>query len=108
MPYQFFPGIFSSIDSYSKRVTSLWYDKHKSPPEWLHMIGASARPLTVPHWTKFQIFDPSTNIRLTSVPDSVWQLANKSLAIVDEKTAKVTAAQDDLAALYTVQLNCYA
>src|SRR5439155_341197 len=108
LPYQIFPGIFASIDSYSKRVTALWYDEHKHPPAWLDVIGASARPLAVPHWTKFQLTDERTNIRLTGVPDAIWQRRDRSLAIVDQKTAKVTEKQDELAPLYAAQLNAYA
>src|SRR5205823_1941219 len=48
------------------------------------------------------------NIRLTGVPDAIWQRRDRSLAIVDEKTAKVTETQDELAPLYTAQLNGYA
>jgi hypothetical protein len=35
LPFQIFPGIFSSIDSYSKRVIHSWFDKKGEAPPWL-------------------------------------------------------------------------
>ena len=39
MPFQIFPGIFSSIDSYSKKVTWQYVEKHKKVPSWFDPYG---------------------------------------------------------------------
>lgn len=43
LPFQIFPGIFSSIDSYNKRIVHSWFDKHNAPPAWMRALGAAAR-----------------------------------------------------------------
>ncbi len=35
LPFQIFPGIFSSIDAYTKRVVHAWFDEFGKPPPWL-------------------------------------------------------------------------
>ena len=55
IPYQIFPGIFSSIDSYGKRLVHGWFDRHQSAPPWLsetrqhHGIHQSAALYQVQH-----------------------------------------------------------
>ncbi len=39
LPYQIFPGIFSSIDAYSKRVVHSRFDKGQGPPVWFSPLG---------------------------------------------------------------------
>ena len=39
IPYQIFPGIFSSIDGYTKRLVHGWFDRHLNPPPWLSQLG---------------------------------------------------------------------
>ncbi len=46
-PYQVFPGIFSSIDSYSKKITWRHYEKHGVIPEWLQVTKRLAKPMKV-------------------------------------------------------------
>ena len=45
---------------------------------------------------------------LTGDPDLVCQMTDGSLAILDYKTAKFTAGQDELMPIYRTQLNSYA
>jgi len=54
------------------------------------------------------MLDPETNILLTGVPDEVLRHPQRGTWIGDYKTARVTDTQDTLAAMYEVQLNCYA
>ncbi|MDO8465291.1 MAG: hypothetical protein Q7S46_08580 [Gallionella sp.] len=42
LPYQIFPGIFSSIDSYSKKVIHGWFDQRGGAPQWLGALIAEA------------------------------------------------------------------
>ncbi|MHC4767642.1 MAG: hypothetical protein ACYTEI_02895 [Planctomycetota bacterium] len=39
LPFQIFPGIFSSIDAYTKRMVHDYFDRHGVPPEWLAPLG---------------------------------------------------------------------
>ncbi len=107
MPYQIFPGIFSSIDSYSKKITWNYYEKHKKLPPWFSEFGEFSKPIPVPGWSQFYLIDEETNIKLTGVPDDIFQIEDGSYFIPDYKTAKYTANQDHLLPMYKVQLNGY-
>jgi hypothetical protein len=108
LPYQIFPGIFASIDSYSKKVTMSYFRQRGRVPRWFNGFGKLGPPIPVPGWSKFQILDPDTNILLTGVPDEILRHSKHGLWIVDYKTARFTDTQDSLAPMYEVQLNCYA
>lgn len=108
LPFQIFPGIFSSIDSYTKRVTSCYFQPYHKMPPWLRKFGAFSHLCTVPHWSVFNVVDDSTEITLTGMPDDILKRRNKSFFIVDYKTAKFTGTQDRLLPLYEAQLNAYA
>ena len=108
LPYQVFPGIFSSIDSYTKRVVHAWIDRHRSAPIWLDGIGEVNGYIDPPHHSRFQMEIPRYDILLTGSPDGVLTLSDLSIAIVDYKTARYTATQDKLMPMYMTQLNGYA
>ena len=108
LPYQIFPGIFSSIDSYTKKVTNIHYEKTSRIPSWLEPLGDIVRPVKAPSLSTFYIVDPETNLKLTGVPDEVFQLKDGSYFIADYKTAKYTGNQDKLLPMYETQLNGYA
>jgi PD-(D/E)XK nuclease superfamily len=108
LPYQIFPGIFSSIDSYEKKIVHGWFDRHAAPPPWLAPLGEIQGYVPPPHHSKFQIRDEQTGIVLSGVPDGILTLADGSHIIVDYKTAKFTEFQDELFPMYEAQLNAYA
>lgn len=108
LPFQVFPGIFSSIDSYSKHVVHSWFDRNSCAPPWLADLGNIVGYLDPPHHTKFFMDDEETGIRLTGAPDAVFRLGDGSLMIGDYKTAKFTGTQDKLLPVYVTQLNAYA
>jgi hypothetical protein len=108
LPFQIFPGIFSSIDSYTKKVTNCCYEESRSLPVWFEGFGGLRKPMAVPHHSEFFIIDPETGIRLTGVPDEIIERTDGSYFIVDYKTAKFTGTQDNLMPIYTAQLNSYA
>jgi hypothetical protein len=108
LPFQIFPGIFSSIDSYSKTVTAGYFRQHARVPKWFDGFGELGAPIKVPGWSKFNIIDKDFNILLSGVPDEILTHPKKGLWIGDYKTARLTNAQDELAPMYEVQLNCYA
>ncbi len=108
LPYQIFPGIFSSIDSYTKRVVHGWIDQHGNLPAWLSELGPINGYIDPPHHSQFQVEIPEFGILLTGASDGMLELADGSIAIIDYKTAKYTANQDKLLPMYEVQLNAYA
>ena len=108
IPYQIFPGIFSSIDAYGKRLVHGWFDRHQSAPPWLARLGNIKGYVNPPHYSKFSILDPATNVILRGTPDGILVMQDGSHLIVDYKTAKFTPHQDELFPMYEVQLNAYA
>ena len=108
LPFQIFPGIFATIDSYSKKVTNVFWEFKDRLPNWFLEFGDLSRPVPTPHHTKFFVVDEQTGIRLTGVPDEIIRRTDGSYFIVDYKTAKFTGSQDQLLPMYDVQLNAYA
>ena len=107
-PWAIMPGIFSSIDAYSKRTILAYHDRHGRLPSWIAGRWAEARPLPTPHHSTFRLVDPATGIVLTGVPDLMLGLSGNGLAILDLKTARYSDHQDELLPMYEVQLNGYA
>lgn len=108
IPWSTFPGIFSSIDSYTKKVTHAHFHAGKGVPPWLAFVSDFIEPVKVPNHVKFNIVDADTNILLTGDCDDVFRRADGSYFIVDYKTAKYTGNQDSLMPIYETQLNAYA
>ena len=108
LPYQIFPGIFSSIDSYSKKITWGYYEKYKILPKWFNELGDFIKPIPVLHFSQFYYFDEKLNIKLTGIPDDIFLCSDNSYFIIDYKTSRFTKNQDKLLPLYLVQLNGYA
>jgi hypothetical protein len=108
LPFQIFPGIFSSIDSYTKNIVNGWFDNHGCCPSWLTELGDIKSYINPPHYSKFQFFDKTTNILLTGGPDAIFLKTDNSYIIADYKTARFTPTQDSLLPMYEIQLNSYA
>jgi hypothetical protein len=114
LPWQIFPGIFSSIDAYTKRVVHALIDraieagKGDGLPLWMKSMGDIQGYLKVPHWSKFKAEIKEFNILLTGGPDDLWVDTTGGIIIPDYKTAKYTETQDKLRPMYEVQLNGYA
>lgn len=108
LPFQIFPGIFISIDSYTKNIVHGWFNTHGCCPSWLSELGDIKSYINPPHYSKFQIVDLESNVLLTGGPDAVFLKADNSYVIADYKTAKYTHTQDSLLPMYEVQLNSYA
>jgi hypothetical protein len=108
LPYQIFPGIFSSIDSYSKRIIHGYFDLYLQAPGWLAELGEISGYKNPPHHSQFYLIDKTTNIKLTGTPDAIFIKPDSSHIIADYKTAKYTGAQDSLFPMYETQLNAYA
>lgn len=108
LPFQTFPGIFSSIDSYSKKITWGHFAKYKKSPEWFSPFGTFKRAVPTPHHSRFYYTDQETGISLTGVPDDILEMEDGRFFIIDYKTARFTSGQDALLPIYRVQLNGYA
>ncbi|MBI3536027.1 MAG: PD-(D/E)XK nuclease family protein [Chloroflexi bacterium] len=107
LPYQIFPGIFSSIDAYTKRVVHSTFD-HGRAPAYLAELGDVIGYAPAPHSSRFNIHDEANDILLTGTPDEILLRRDQSYIIVDYKTARFTPAADSLFPLYEAQLNVYA
>ena len=116
LPWQKFPGIFSTIDAYTKRVVRKWIDRKceanakgirsVGTPQFLSDYGVNGYVEKVPGWRKFQ-HETEQGIILTGVPDDIWT-SKKGFIFPDYKTAKFTANADKLLPMYRTQLNGYA
>jgi hypothetical protein len=108
LPYQWFPGIFSSIDAYSKRVVHGCFDEHGRQPSWLDPLGSFKGYLNPPSYHTFNTIIQQYNIKLTGSADGILVRDDGAHVIIDYKTAKYTATQDELMPMYEIQLNTYA
>jgi hypothetical protein len=108
LPFQIFPGIFNTIDSYGKKLIHGWFNRHGRPPAWLGPLGEIRGYREPPHYSKFLVKDDDSGMVLRGQPDAIFEMNDGSFTIGDYKTAKFTAKQDELFPMYEVQLNAYA
>jgi hypothetical protein len=111
VPFQIpMPGIFNSLDSYGKNLIHGFFDQNHTLPPWFPGLGNVTGYVEgrILHWSRFKWEDLTTRITLRGTPDDIFELADSSFHIVDYKTAKATATQDELFPLYEVQINVYA
>lgn len=107
-PFFLMPGVFSSLNSYNKKLTWVYYEKHGRLPAWFKELGNFSKPVKAPSRNQFFMIDGETNIKLTGIVDDILQKEDKSYFIVDYKTAKCTENQYKLLPMYSCQLNSYA
>ena len=108
LPYQSFPGIFSSIDRYNKLIVHNHFDREGHAPPWLAELGEPGDYLEPPHWSKFKTLDEESGITLRGEADGIFKLRDGSYVIVDYKTSRYSPAQQGMFKNYEVQLNAYA
>ena len=108
LPFQSFPGIFSSIDGYNKRIVHSHFDREKTPPPWLRQLGQAEAYINPPHWRTFSIVDKDTGVTLRGEADAIFKMADGSYTIADYKTARYTPGQEAMFPAYEAQLNSYA
>jgi hypothetical protein len=85
--FQIFPGIFSSIDAYTKKMIRSWWDGHQYFPAYLNSLGRITGYKKIPGFSKFRIWDKDSNIWLTGIPDEILIREDMSHIILDYKTA---------------------
>jgi hypothetical protein len=106
LPYQMgFPGIFSSIDAYTKNIVEKYFEREGTFPEWLKGLEDVKKLIDVKP-SEFKTING--NITLSGIPDLIFQRHDGTFSIVDYKTAKYTGNQDALMPIYQIQLNGYA
>ena len=103
-PPGIFPGIFSTLDSITKRSAHRSFNENNCPPAWLNLPEAKS---VVEEDTFFKM-PVEHNWVLVGKPDDIFKMADNSYHIIDYKTAKFTGRQDELLPMYEVQLNAYA
>ena len=108
LPWQGFPGIFSSIDRYTKQVIIGHLQREGGLPGWMSGIGEVTGHLDSPHWSKFQAADEQTGATLRGEADAIFQLADGTIAIVDYKTSRHNPDNRSQHRVYRAQLNAYA
>jgi hypothetical protein len=108
LPYQIFPGIFSSIDSYTKQMVHDCFDRTGGSPSWLTELGPITSYKPPPSYTTYHTVIETFDIKLTGAPDAIFVRPDGSHVIADYKTARYTSGQDALLPLYEAQLNAYA
>ena len=108
MPWQGFPGIFSSIDRYTKQVIVRHFEREGRLPDWMAGIGEATGHIDPPHWSKFQAIDEQTGATLRGEADAIFHLADGACAIVDYKTSRYNPDNRSQHRVYRAQLNAYA
>ncbi len=108
LPWQGFPGIFSSIDRYTKRVIIGHLSRELSLPPWMSQIGETIDHIDPPHWSKFKAEDETTGVTLRGEADAIFRLADGSCAIIDYKTSRYNPDNRGQLRAYRGQLNAYA
>ena len=108
LPFQSFPGIFSTIDRYNKLIVRNYFQRENSLPSWLNQLGEARAYVDPPHWSRFKILDEVSGLTLRGEADGIFQMADGSYTIIDYKTSKYSGAQQAMLKSYETQLNAYA
>lgn len=108
LPWQGFPGIFSSIDRFTKQVIVNHLERDGSLPAWMSGIGEATEHLDPPHWSRFLALDEATGVTLRGEADAIFRLADGTCAIVDYKTSRYNPDNRSQHRVYRGQLNAYA
>ena len=108
LPWQGFPGIFSSIDRYTKQIVVNHLAREGCLPSWMAEIGDAVTSLDPPHWSKFKATDDATGATLRGEADAMFRLADGACAIVDYKTSRYNPENQSQHRVYRAQLNAYA
>ena len=108
LPWQGFPGIFSSIDRYTKLVIVNHLAREGLLPPWMAGIGDAREYIDPPHWSKFKAEDENTGVTLRGEADAIFRLSDGTCAIIDYKTSRYNPDHRSQHRAYRAQLNGYA
>jgi hypothetical protein len=104
LPFQTFPGIFSSLDGLNKKMVEKYFDDCGCAPPCFEGIPEC---VGYEKAKMIAVQDDTTGIHVKGEPDAIFKLKGGKTAIVDYKTARYTKGQDHLLPVYNVQLNVY-
>jgi len=111
-----FPGIFNVLDGVSKKSVNRSLLKRGKLPDWLKIPNVK-RKVELDEMGKVErmhnrkylvVWHKGSGWILRGDPDVVFELKDKTLHILDFKTARFSERQGELFPLYEVQLNGYA
>ena len=112
LPWQSFPGIFSSIDAFTKHCVHEVINKAyatKNYPAWLDSMSKDGNKIVgyelVKHWSKTLYHDEKSGITLSGMPDDILVRSDDSKVLPDWKTAKISNTQDKLLPMYEIQIS---
>ena len=105
LPFQGFPGIFSTIDRYNKLIVQQHFRRHSTLPRWLGSLGEIGDYIDPPHWSSFKVVDSESGVTVRGEADGIFRMADGSYTIVDYKTARYTPGQRGMFLGYETQLN---
>lgn len=108
LPFQSFPGIFSTIDRYNKLIVQNHFEREQALPLWLQRLGEAGTCVNPPHWSSYKVLHEASGVTVRGEADGIFQMKDGSYTIVDYKTAKYSPAQQGMFRAYEVQLNAYA
>ena len=108
LPFQGFPGIFSSIDRYNKLIVRNHFERESRPPDWLSSVGEIQEHISPPHWSSFKAEDANSGVTLRGEADAIFRMSDGSYAIIDYKTSRYNPDQRGILQAYRAQLNAYA
>ncbi len=108
LTYQRFPGVFGTIDRFTKNVVHRALDDTGRLPPWFPEIGRVASYERDLSYKRFRVWHEDLGVDLAGSPDDVFRMDDGSLHIVDYKTARLTPGQSEYLPIYEVQLNAYA
>lgn len=108
LPFQIFPGIFYSIDAYTKAMAEKQFNEGDGKTGWFRELGELTGIEDPPNPRTFRTVHAPSGVLLCGGPDAFFRRPDGSLVIVDYKTSKYTDNQDRLMPMYEVQLNGYA
>jgi hypothetical protein len=85
LPFQIFPSIYSSIDSYTKDIVHSWF-RHPRCAAGLAVAARANRLLPrAPTLVQVQTINAEHGIHLAGVADAIFQYADGSYLIADYK-----------------------
>lgn len=106
VPFNIFPGIFSSFDHIQKKLIEESLADGGNFPAWLGSFAQASGIAETP--ARMEHVDAGTNIVLVGIPDHVYEWSDASVSPIDYKTARHSRGQDALRPLYQGQLDAYA
>ena len=84
------------------------FDKTGEAPQWIQELAmGDLKGYVKTSRTTFFYEDSQTGIKLTGDPDQIFESSDGTSILIDYKTSKITATQDQMYPVYEFQLNGY-